>query len=426
MHGASLMLVVLVRRAGAFAVRPGAGPRRLGALWAAAVPELIVFDLDDCVWSPEMFTLEAMPSDPVRGDLGGRGEGVVGVRSGAETIRVFPGALRALQEAWDGAVPSRLAVASSADTPFAAAIARDALQILEVVPGVTIQTVLDRGWPDGFDGHRLIGRTPPLSSDKSRTHFPLLREHTGVAYDAMLFFDDSNWSDHVGIVERNCPGVVGAAHAARPPVRRVPRRPPEVRRRQREKRGLLTDERAEDRDRPVGRERHLRRRQERPVVRPRREEPLDAVLEPLPGVREVRVAASREPARSRRRVAPRRRGAAVAREAERVARRARRRVVRREQLAEAARVRRDERRRVDDVAVDHRPEVRLAAVALHLVGADRSRLPGRRRRHGLRAQARIRVVIGDHGHLNTVAKAAPALPSAVVKTRAGAAGIFDP
>jgi magnesium-dependent phosphatase 1 len=218
MRGASpLMLLLVVRRAGAFALRPTAGPRRLGArrlgaLRAAAVPvlipELIVLDLDDCVWSPEMFTLEAMPSDPVRGDLGGRGEGVVGVRSGAETIRVFPGALRALQDVWDGTVASRLAVASSADTPFAAAIARDALQILEVVPGVSVRTVLDRGWPDGFAGHRLIGRTPPLSSDKSRTHFPLLREHTGVAYDAMLFFDDSNWSDHCGIVERNCPGVV--------------------------------------------------------------------------------------------------------------------------------------------------------------------------------------------------------------------------
>ena len=53
-----------------------------------------------------------------------------------------------------------------------------------------------------------IGRSPPLSSNKAQTHFPILREATGVPYDGMLFFDDSNWSDHCGIVERNCPGVV--------------------------------------------------------------------------------------------------------------------------------------------------------------------------------------------------------------------------
>ena len=35
-------------------------------------PSLVVFDLDDCVWSPEMYTLSAVPSaaDAVRGDLG--------------------------------------------------------------------------------------------------------------------------------------------------------------------------------------------------------------------------------------------------------------------------------------------------------------------------------------------------------------------
>ena len=53
-----------------------------------------------------------------------------------------------------------------------------------------------------------IGRQPPLSSDKSRTHFPALRDATGVPYDQMLFFDDSVWSDHCRMVESNCKGVV--------------------------------------------------------------------------------------------------------------------------------------------------------------------------------------------------------------------------
>ena len=45
-------------------------------------------------------------------------------------------------------------------------------------------------------------------SNKAQTHFPILREATGVPYDGMLFFDDSNWSDHCRIVEANCKGVV--------------------------------------------------------------------------------------------------------------------------------------------------------------------------------------------------------------------------
>lgn len=33
------------------------------------VPELVVFDLDMCTWSPEMFSLHKPPSMPVSGDL---------------------------------------------------------------------------------------------------------------------------------------------------------------------------------------------------------------------------------------------------------------------------------------------------------------------------------------------------------------------
>ena len=205
MRGA-LMLLLALRRVHAFA-RPAAVARRRTT--QAAKPALVVWDMDDCLWSPEMFTLSEMPSDPVRGDLNGRGEGVIGVRSGSDVIRLFPDALRVLQEFHDGDHdPTKLAVASSADTPFAAAIAQAALDILEIVPGVTLRDVLCRGHPEGLSDHIRIGRTPPLSSDKSKTHFPLIREATGIAYDEMLFFDDSNWSDHCAIVARNCPGVV--------------------------------------------------------------------------------------------------------------------------------------------------------------------------------------------------------------------------
>lgn len=174
------------------------------------LPRLVVLDLDMCVWSPEMYTLSDDCDRPMRGDLEGRGEGVVGVQSGLDTIRIFPGAIRALQDCHDHLIPAgmRLAVASSADTPRAVAIGRQAMEMLEILPGVTLLDVLRMGWDRQSDVNLKVGRTAPLSSDKSRTHFPLLREGTGIPYEEMLFFDDSLWSDHCGIVERNCKGVV--------------------------------------------------------------------------------------------------------------------------------------------------------------------------------------------------------------------------
>lgn len=95
-----------------------------------------------------------------------------------------------------------------ADTPFAAQIAQAALRLLEVLPGTTVRDVLGKGWPTDFEGNVWIGRQKPLSSDKSRSHFPLLKDATAVDYTGMLFFDDSNWSDHCTMVYQNCPGVV--------------------------------------------------------------------------------------------------------------------------------------------------------------------------------------------------------------------------
>ena len=68
----------------------------MAATRESVFPSLVVFDLDECVWKPEMYTLTKVPTvkDAVRGQLpGGVGEGVVGVRSGRETISIFPGAM---------------------------------------------------------------------------------------------------------------------------------------------------------------------------------------------------------------------------------------------------------------------------------------------------------------------------------------------
>lgn len=173
-----------------------------------AMPALAVFDLDACLWDQEMFQLREIVdrSEPVLGTLSTDGAvGVVGARSGKAVIRLHPGALFALQQFHAGRYPGmRLAAASSADTPLAVKIGRSALDLLEVVPGVTVREVLATGFPEGFDGNLQIGRTPPLSSNKSATHFPFLRRETGVPYDRMLFFDDCNWGDHCAAVANGC------------------------------------------------------------------------------------------------------------------------------------------------------------------------------------------------------------------------------
>ena len=117
-----------------------------GAAGGPALPELVVFDLDMCMWSPEMYTLHKPPTIPVPGDLGratapsmmpaagapagmaatGRAmQGVVGASNGQDTVRLFPGALAALQDVAAGKYPGmRIAAASSADNANAVACAR--------------------------------------------------------------------------------------------------------------------------------------------------------------------------------------------------------------------------------------------------------------------------------------------------------------
>ena len=188
-----------------------ASRRHVSAFSAAAanscgsmLPELTVFDLDACFWDQEMYEMPAIPteSDIVKGDLQGRGEGVIGVMSGRHKISLHKGSLTALQNHHDGAYPGmRVAFASSADTPFAEKIGRASLKLLEVVPGTTVwDLVVGRDW-EGQDVNQ-IGRQPPLSSNKARSHFPALRKLTGIRYDRMLFFDDCNW------VRRRCCGPV--------------------------------------------------------------------------------------------------------------------------------------------------------------------------------------------------------------------------
>lgn len=140
--------------------------------------------------------MPALPDQKVMGDLGDGQQGVVGVMSGPYKISLYPGALQALQDHLQGKFGPhcRMCFASSADTPFAEQIGRAALRMLEVVPGTTVwDLIVERDW-QGQDVNQ-IGRQPPLSSNKAASHFPRLREITGIRYDRMLFMDDCNWGE---------------------------------------------------------------------------------------------------------------------------------------------------------------------------------------------------------------------------------------
>jgi magnesium-dependent phosphatase 1 len=175
------------------------------------LPTMIVFDLDDCLWSPEMYTLHAIPSIPEHGDLTparisrptntntpSTMRGVVGMQvpPNGPTVRLFTGARQVLYELatdpkYQGII---LAAASSSEEPTYSAAC---LESIEVLPGLTLRQMIH------FDQ---IGRTGPLAPNK-QTHFRLLHQESKIAFEEMLFFDDCNWGDHCATVTREF-GVV--------------------------------------------------------------------------------------------------------------------------------------------------------------------------------------------------------------------------
>ena len=144
------------------------------------LPSMIVFDLDDCLWTPEMHELPGMPSIPAQGKLSNGEQGVVGVKvpRSDTTVTLYPGARQALHELatdpkYEGIV---LATASSSLEP---SYSRACLRIIEILPGVTLNDMFR---------HNAIGRSGRLTPNKT-THFQLLHEESGIDYEEMLFFD---------------------------------------------------------------------------------------------------------------------------------------------------------------------------------------------------------------------------------------------
>ena len=74
----------------------------------SVLPKLIVFDLDMCLWSPEMYELNEIPisaeKNGIKGKLNDEGtmEGITAVKSGTDLIKLFPASLKILQDFHNG------------------------------------------------------------------------------------------------------------------------------------------------------------------------------------------------------------------------------------------------------------------------------------------------------------------------------------
>lgn len=160
---------------------------------SSTLPKMIVFDLDATLWLPEMYELNACPSEPIFGVLGldcnGSEEvGILGLKVPPDgpVVSLFPEALYVLRRIHlDPAFRNvKIAAASTSEEPeysFAT------LSGLEIFRGMSMASMFD---------YLEIGRTGALTKYKT-SHFELLAKQSGVSYDDMLFFDDCYWEDHV-------------------------------------------------------------------------------------------------------------------------------------------------------------------------------------------------------------------------------------
>ena len=123
-------------------------------------PRLIVFDLDNTVWNPELY------------QLGRR------VTAG-KNIFLCDGASEAMADLtkW------RDSVGAVASRTHRGEVAEDLLEKFEAAPGISLASVLP---------HREIFQ------GSKRKHFQNLRKSTGVPYSDMIFFDD--WTLNLGEV----------------------------------------------------------------------------------------------------------------------------------------------------------------------------------------------------------------------------------
>ena len=171
---------------------PSDWPAAVDSLAAgSSLPQLVVFDLDNTLWTPELYTLRhlpgyatAAPPNPVAG----------------EDVWLIDGAAAALHELathsrW---ADTRVAAASRTNKPrWAEALLSDF-----AVPGVDGERPLSE----------LVGLRQIYPGSKV-AHFEALRRDSGVSYDRMLFFDDAAGGKFgncepvaaLGVLSAHCP-----------------------------------------------------------------------------------------------------------------------------------------------------------------------------------------------------------------------------
>ena len=149
-------------------------PKRAELPAGAARPKLIVFDLDNTLWQPELYQMRGKKP------------------KANKDIKLTAGALDALHDlAGDGWEKTQAAVASRAT---ATDWAEKLLQDFKLDHGQSIATLLP--FREIYEGNK-------------RKHLQRIREASGVAYCDMIFFDDytENLGDaaHLGVMGVHCP-----------------------------------------------------------------------------------------------------------------------------------------------------------------------------------------------------------------------------
>mmetsp|Transcript_1835 Transcript_1835/g.2602 ORF Transcript_1835/g.2602 Transcript_1835/m.2602 type:complete len:189 (-) Transcript_1835:74-640(-) len=138
------------------------------------LPKLVVLDLDNTVWTPELYELYGMPVPK-------------------KDIDLFPASLTALKELatdkkWSG---SKVAVASRTGQ---VKWAHKLLSMFKVTPKKSIEDVLS--YKQIYPGSKL-------------KHFRLLKQDSGLEYEDMIFFDDDTWNtdevSKLGVLCVHCP-----------------------------------------------------------------------------------------------------------------------------------------------------------------------------------------------------------------------------
>lgn len=162
-------------------------PVHLSPPMSQDVPKLIIFDLDDTVWYPELYMMCGAPW--TRDELGR----VTDVCD--EELSIYPAAREAIamilrHEAFAG---TRVAVASRTNR---GRWALEAMDLLSVAPGLSLREA--------------AGDLCEIYVGSKRRHFQALRDKTSVAYRHMLFFDNEGINceevGQLGVCCVHCPG----------------------------------------------------------------------------------------------------------------------------------------------------------------------------------------------------------------------------